>query len=90
MFQVGDRVRTRLIEPPGHTRLPSYLRGCPGRIDALLGTLPFSDLRAAGLSSATEPAYTVRFSSRAVWGAGADPHGSICADLFEPYLEVSE
>jgi nitrile hydratase len=90
MFGVGDRVRTRLMNPAGHTRLPAYLRGCPGRIEHLLGTLPFSDRRAAGLSSAEEPAYTVRFSTRDVWGAGGDSHGSICADLFEPYLEAAE
>ena len=31
MFQVGDRVRTRLMNPAGHTRLPVYLRGRVGK-----------------------------------------------------------
>jgi hypothetical protein len=90
MFQVGDRVRTRLMNPAGHTRLPVYLRGRVGRIEYLLGTLPFSDQRAAGVRSAKEAAYTVRFSTRDVWGADGDAHGSVCADLFESYLEASE
>jgi nitrile hydratase subunit beta len=90
MFAVGDRVRTRLMNPAGHTRLPAYLRGRAGRIEHLLGTLPFSDRRAAGAASAKEPAYTVRFSTRDIWGVDGDARGSICADLFESYLEASE
>ena len=88
MFAVGDRVRARVMNPPGHTRLPAYLRGRPGRIDFVLGTLPFPDARAAGVASATQTAYTVRFATSDVWGADGDPHGSICADLFETYLEA--
>ena len=87
MFCVGDRVRTRLMDPPGHTRLPRYLRGRSGRIDAVLGVLPYPDLRAQGVRGATETAYTVRFSASDVWGADGDARESICADLFEPYLE---
>ena len=90
MFQVGDCVRTRLMNPAGHTRLPVYLRGRTGRVERLLGTFPFSDRRAAGDASAAEPAYTVRFATGDVWGADGDGRGSICADLFESYLEGSE
>jgi nitrile hydratase subunit beta len=90
MFSVGDRVRTRLRNPPGHTRLPRYLVGRSGRIELVLGTLPFSDRRAAGVRSAKEIAYTVRFAAEDVWGADADRGGSICADLFESYLEACE
>jgi nitrile hydratase len=85
VFAIGDRVRTRVMNPPGHTRLPAYLRGRPGRIDFVLGTLPFPDARAAGIVTAAQTAYTVRFAT-----ADVDPHGSICADLFETYLERCE
>jgi nitrile hydratase len=90
MFAVGERVRTRLMNPAGHTRLPQYLRGRPGRIEYILGELAFPDLRAAGVASATDVAYTVRFSTDDVWGLDGDAHGSICADLFESYLERCE
>ncbi|MDB5028815.1 MAG: Cobalt-containing nitrile hydratase subunit beta [Candidatus Eremiobacteraeota bacterium] len=90
MFAVGDRVRTRVANPAGHTRMPAYLRGRPGRIEHVLGTLPFSDERAAGVASAAQTAYTVRFATADVWGADGDPRGSICADLFESYLEANE
>jgi hypothetical protein len=78
------------MNPPGHTRLPVYLRGRPGRIEHVLGPLPFPDERAAGDASATQTGYTVRFATADIWGADGDPHGSICADLFEAYLEPCE
>jgi nitrile hydratase len=90
MFSVGDRVRTRLMNPPGHTRLPRYLVGRRGRIELVLGTLPFSDRRAAGVRSAKDTAYTVRFGAADVFGPDADGRESICADLFESYLEACE
>jgi nitrile hydratase subunit beta len=88
MFGLGDRVRTRVMNPAGHTRLPIYLRGRPGRIEHVLGTLPFPDRRAEGSAGATQTAYTVRFATGDLWGADADARGSICADLFESYLEA--
>lgn len=87
MFTVGERVRTRVMSPPGHTRLPLYLRGRSGQIEYVLGVLPFSDSRAAGIADAKQTAYTVRFATSDLWGADGDPHGSVCADLFEAYLE---
>jgi nitrile hydratase subunit beta len=90
MFALGDRVRTRIANPAGHTRLPRYLSGRTGRIDAVLGTLPYPDRRAAGIVSAAETAYTVRFENADVWGPDGEPGGSICADLFESYLEPLE
>jgi nitrile hydratase len=87
MFAPGDRVRTRMTNPAGHTRLPAYLCGRAGRIAYVLGTLPFPDRRAEGVVSATETAYTVRFAGIDVWGVEGEVNASICADLFESYLE---
>ncbi|HEY4439384.1 MAG TPA: SH3-like domain-containing protein [Candidatus Elarobacter sp.] len=88
MFAIGERVRTKLMNPPGHTRLPSYLRGRSGRIVWALGTLPFSDRRAAGDATAAQLAYTVCFDAADLWGADAEPRSQVCADLFESYLEA--
>ena len=88
MFGVGDRVRTRLMNPAGHTRLPVYLRGRAGRIEHVLGPLPFPDRRAEGNAGAAQTAYTVRFATDDLWGADGDARGSVCADLFESYLEA--
>ena len=88
MYAVGDAVRTRVMNPAGHTRLPTYLRGRPGRIEYVLGALPFPDARAAGVAGAMQTAYTVRFASADLWGVDGDPGAGVCADLFESYLEM--
>ncbi|HEX3550415.1 MAG TPA: SH3-like domain-containing protein [Candidatus Elarobacter sp.] len=75
------------MNPRGHTRLPRYLTGRRGRVDAVLGALPYPDRRAAGAREARETAYTVRFAAYDVWGPDGDAGDSICADLFESYLE---
>jgi nitrile hydratase len=76
-----------LTDPPGHTRLPGYLRGRIGRIERVLGTMVFADARAAGDPTVKQTVYTVRFDAAGVWDADAQANGTICADLFESYLE---
>lgn len=86
-FAVGDRVRARIMHPETHTRLPRYLRGHEGGIAAVRGAHVFPDAHAHGGGEDPQWLYTVRFSSRAVWGEGRNPNDSVHADLFEPYLE---
>ena len=43
-FAPGDRVRTRNINPPTHTRLPRYARGREGQIEAVRGCHVFPEL----------------------------------------------
>jgi nitrile hydratase len=86
MFASGDRVRTRVMNPDGHTRLPVYLRGRPGSIVYCAGVFPFSDAVVAG-RPVDEPLYTVLFAARDLWGADADAAQTLTADLYESYLE---
>lgn len=86
-FSVGDRVRTRNINPVGHTRLPRYARGRIGVIERIHGVHVFPDSHAHGHGEAPRPLYLVRFSARELWGEDADPKGSVSLDLWEPYLE---
>lgn len=86
-FSLGDRVRTRLNNPEGHTRLPAYLRGRVGRVESVVGAFPFADERASGnIDAAPQMLYTVCFAGRDVWGDAAQA-ATISADLFESYLE---
>jgi nitrile hydratase subunit beta len=85
-FAVGDRVRTRRLNPAGHTRLPRYLRGHAGEIVASHGAHVFPDSNAAGRGEDPRWLYAVRFSCAEVWGT-ATPD-TIHADLWEPYLEA--
>ena len=86
-FEVGQAVRTRVMNPDGHTRMPVYLRGRSGRIEGVAGVFHLSDARARGIRDVREPLYTVLFSARDVWGADADPAQTLTADLYESYLE---
>ena len=86
-FEVGQPVRARVMNPDGHTRLPAYLRGRPGRIERIAGVFDLSDARAKGIRGVSEPLYTVLFDARDLWGADADARQTLTADLYESYLE---
>jgi len=86
-FAVGDRVRTRAGSVDHHTRLPGYARGKTGRIDRVLGVHVFADANAHGLGEQPQWLYTVVFSARELWGAGASQRQSISIDAWEPYLQ---
>ncbi len=83
----GDGVRTRVIHPTGHTRLPRYARGKPGVIDRLHGTHVFPDANAHGHGERPQPLYSVAFEARALWGESAEPNQRVFLDLWESYLE---
>ncbi|MEU4091769.1 nitrile hydratase subunit beta [Streptomyces sp. NPDC026673] len=86
-FAAGDRVRARDFSPPGHTRLPRYLRGHTGVVDLLQPAAVLPDTHAHFLGENPQHVYSVRFDSRELWGEGAEPF-SVTAELFESYLET--
>jgi nitrile hydratase len=86
-FAVGDRVRTRVVDPPHHTRLPRYARGQVGEVVEVQGCWPLADDRAQGFADPpTEPVYTVRFAAHDLWGAPA--RHWVHLELWETYLEA--
>jgi nitrile hydratase len=86
-FQVGDMVRTRTINPTGHTRLPRYARGKPGVVELVHGVHVFPDSNAHGQGENPQWLYTVRFAGRDIWGESADPTLVLSIDAWESYLE---
>ncbi|WP_020178827.1 nitrile hydratase subunit beta [Methylopila sp. M107] len=82
----GDRVVTRLEIAAGHRRLPDYLRGRPGVVDAVRGRHVLPDSSAHFQGEAPTFLYSVRFAGADVFGAAADPGQEIFADLWETYL----
>lgn len=86
-FAVGDSVRTRNINPTGHTRLPRYARGKAGRIVGVHGGFVFADDNAMGGGSAPQHLYTVCFSATELWGPEGDPLSEVCIDSWESYLD---
>jgi nitrile hydratase beta subunit len=87
-YQAGDAVWAKNINPPGHTRLPRYIRGHVGVIEAVRGCQVFPDSNALG-NEDPQWLYTVRFDARELWGADADPTVTVSVDAWEPYLESS-
>lgn len=86
-FAPGDRVRTRNIHPAGHTRLPRYVRGHVGTVEAARGGFVFPDSNAHGGGENPQHVYTVVFSGRDLWGEDADPTLTVSVDAWESYLE---
>jgi nitrile hydratase subunit beta len=86
-FAPGDSVRTRNINPPGHTRLPRYARGRSGVIESIRGCHVFPDVSTTSPSDEAHWLYTVVFDSRELWGDGADPTLKVSIDAWEPYLD---
>src|SRR5262249_20201148 len=73
-FAPGDRVRTRVEQPRGHTRLPRYARGRQGVIAAFHGVHVYPDANAHGLGERPQPLYSVRFDGRELWGDSTEPN----------------
>lgn len=86
-FAVGDRVRAKDMSPPGHTRLPGYLRGRVGAVELVQPAAVLPDTNAHFLGENPQHVYSVRFDSRELWGADAEPF-SVTAELYESYLET--
>ena len=86
-LKVGDRVLTRNINTPGHTRLPRYARARCGVIACDYGVFIFADTHAMGLGRKPQHLYSVRFTARELWGDQASERDSVHLDLWDDYLE---
>jgi nitrile hydratase subunit beta len=84
-FAAGDKVRTRNINPTGHTRLPRYARGKLGEVALIHGAHVWPDSSAHGKGDDPQFLYTVRFTARELWGRDTDD--AVMVDCWEPYLD---
>ncbi len=89
LFGVGNVVRTRVVNPATHTRLPRYCRGKRGTIIKLHGAHVFPDANACGRGEAPQWLYTVRFDATELWGPDTTA-AAVCVDCWEPYLEAAQ
>lgn len=86
-YAVGDEVRVRAWHPPGHTRAPRYVQGKRGTIVRVDGAFAIDDVAAHDGGSVSDPLYSVRFTSRELWGEAGSDGDVIHVDLFERYLQ---
>lgn len=87
-FAVGAKVRAKVINPKGHTRLPRYARGKVGEVVFDHGGHVFPDTNALD-PPREDPCrlYTVKFAATELWGNDVNRRDSVCIDLWERYLE---
>jgi nitrile hydratase subunit beta len=87
LFSHGEAVRTRNINPTGHTRLPRYARAKNGVIERVHGAFVFPDSNAHGQGEQPQWLYTVSFTGRELWGEAAASGHRVSIDAWESYLE---
>jgi nitrile hydratase len=88
-FRIGDRVKVRWADTPGHMRTPWYVRGHTGVIERLCGAYANpEELAYARSGLPAQPLYRVRFSQAEVWpdygGSAAD---TIDVEIYQHWLE---
>lgn len=86
-FQAGQRVRTRNINPVGHTRLPRYARAKLGTVDRDHGVFVFPDTHALSLGEQPQHVYSVRFAAGELWGDQANRGDAVYVDIWDDHLE---
>jgi nitrile hydratase beta subunit len=87
-FEVGDRIRTRMLNVETHTRLPRYCRDQPGVIALVHGAHVLPDSNAIGEGERPECLYTVRFDPVDLWGPNTTA-SHVLVDCWESYLEAA-
>ena len=85
-FAPGDRVRVVDLDPERHLRLPRYAAGHEGAVESVQPGHLLPDTHARFEGENPQHVYTVRFDSRELWGADAEPF-TVTIELFDSYLE---
>lgn len=88
-FQVGDRVRAKVMHPITYTRLPRYVRGKMGTIAKVNGVYVFPDTMGQRLATKPQYVYSVRFAAQELWGPDASPRDCLYIDLFDDHLDAT-
>ena len=88
-FKLGDRVRVRMADPPGHIRTPFYVRGKPGWIAHYHGAFRNpEELAYAKDGLPLRPLYLVGFRQTDLWERYiASPNDHLFVDIYEHWLE---
>lgn len=89
MFAVGERVRVRRADPPGHIRTPWYVRGKTGVVERVCGAFGNpEDLAYGGTGLPERPLYRIRFSQRELWtDYTGPPRDTVDVEIYEHWLE---
>lgn len=91
-FDVGDRVRVRSLDKPGHVRTPDYVLGHVGEVIQRCGLFLNPEDLSIGITHGPVVAlYRVRFAMTDLWGGPArHPGDTLCIELYDHWLERAE
>ncbi|MEE3196858.1 MAG: nitrile hydratase subunit beta [Pseudomonadota bacterium] len=87
-FKVGDKIVTRNINIPTHTRLPRYVRGKCGRVERDHGVFIFPDTHSQNWEQSPQHVYVVSFTARELWGPDASSRDKVLVDLWDSYMDI--
>ena len=87
-FETGDKVRIALTHPPGHRRIPSYIRGKSGVIERYCGVFANPEELAYGFDGLPKRhLYRVRFQQDQIWNDYDGPaHDTLDLEVQEHWL----
>jgi nitrile hydratase len=88
-FQVGSRVRGRVLPDARHVRIPGYAQGKVGVVHVVHEAFVFPDANLRREGENPEHVYAVSFRARDLW-PDADERATVLVDLWESYLEPAE
>lgn len=85
-FQIGQRVRAKVMKAPGHTRLQKYTQGHVGTVVIVEPAQVLPDTHAHFIAENAQWVYTVSFDSKELFGSSAEQF-TLNTDLYEDYME---
>lgn len=89
-FKVGDRIKVDQRSPVGHYRVPTYLRGKTGVVEAVITPVAVDNEQEGFGRNAGDRLHYYRVSVRLsdIWMAyQGPPHDSLHIEVFETWLE---
>jgi nitrile hydratase subunit beta len=88
-FAPGDKVRIAAANPPGHRRVPVYVRGHVGTIERICGAFPNPEELAYGFDGLPKrPLYRVRIPQTDLWPAYKGNDKDVLElEIYEHWLE---
>lgn len=91
MFEIGDRVRVMTREPVGHYRVPTYLRGRTGVVDAVIEPSAVdNEEEAYGRNAGSRRHYyRIAVPMISIWSHyEGSPRDDLRIEVFETWLEI--
>lgn len=88
-FAVGDRVTAVTDVESDANKLPAYVRGHEGVIEAVQPAHVFPETHARFLGENAQHVYSVRFTSTELYGDDAEPF-ELTIEIFDTYLQDKE